>query len=158
MKRSIRFPLLGLAAAGLVVLLAVPAAAEEVPTVDLAIVSNTANVKHGHVVQYVTFTIVATNRGPDAAPTLDVYFSVALQGLENVVATCDLGISPDGIACEYHGIAPGQTLTTTVVAKLADSGDKTARLTACVQSETIITDPNTSNDCAAATLKIVGRR
>jgi len=158
MKRSIRFPLLALVGAGLVVLLAVPAAAEEVPNVDLAIVSNMANIKHGHVGQYVTFTIVATNNGPDPAPTLDVYFNVALQGLENVVGICDLGISPDGIDCEYHGIAPGQTLTTTVVAELVSTGDKTASLTACVQSETIINDPNAGNDCATATLKIVRKR
>jgi hypothetical protein len=158
MKRSIRFPLLLLIGAGLVVLLAVQAPAEEIPNVDLAIVANTANIKHGHVGEYVTFTIVATNNGPDPAPTLDVYFIVALQGLENVVAICDLGISPDGIDCEYHGIVTGQTLTTTVVATLASTGHKTASLTACVQSETIINDPNVGNDCGTATLKIVGQR
>ena len=41
--------------------LATTSAAQEVPNADLAIVSNTANVKHAKVGNEVTFTIIATN-------------------------------------------------------------------------------------------------
>ncbi len=120
--------------------------------------SNTANVKHGRVGQQVTFTIVATNNGPDSAPSLDVYDNSAVQGLQIVAEICDLGISPDTPACEYSNVPPGQTLTTTVVAEIVSSGDKTARLTSCVQSEQMINDPNIGNNCGTATLKVVGKR
>jgi hypothetical protein len=158
MKRAIRFLLLVLGSAALVGLVRLPAAAQEVPNVDLAIVSNTANIKHGHVGQQVTFTILATNNGPDSAPSLDVYDNSALHGLQIVAEICDLGISPDTPSCEYHDILPGQTLTTTVVAEIVSTGDKTASLTSCLQSEEIINDPSIGNDCGTATLKVVGKR
>jgi hypothetical protein len=156
MKRAIR--ILVLVCAAVVGLMPFPAAAQEVPNVDLAIVSNTANVKHARVGQQVIFTIVATNNGPDLALFLDVYDLSALQGLQIVDTICDLGINSDGPTCEYHDVRPGQTLTTTVVTEIVSTGDKTASLTACVQSETIINDPNVGNDCATATLKTVGKR
>jgi hypothetical protein len=158
MKRAIRILLLALVSAAPVSLLPFPAAAQEVPNVDLAIVSNTANDKHGRVGQQVTFTIVATNNGPDSAPSLDVYDNSDLQGLEIVAEICDLGISPDTPACEYHDVLPGESLTTTVVAEIISTGNKTASLTSCVQSEQLINDPNIGNDCATASLKVVGKR
>jgi uncharacterized repeat protein (TIGR01451 family) len=158
MKKAIRILLVVLVGAATVGLGPFPAAAQEVPNVDLAIVSNTANVKHGRVGQQVTFTIVATNNGPDSAPSLDVYDNSALQGLQIVTEICDLGISPDTPACEYHDVLPGQTLTTTIVAEIISTGNKTASLTSCVQSEQIINDPNIGNDCATASLKVVGKR
>ena|ERR1700693_1519058 len=157
MKRLTRI-LLVLVDAALIGLLPFPAAAQVVPSVDLAIVSNTANVKHGHVGQQVTFTILATNKGPELAPSLDVYDNSALQGLQVLEEICDLGISPDTPACEYHDVSPGQTLTTIVVAKIVSTGNKAASLTSCVQSEVLISDPNSGNNCATATLKVVGKR
>jgi hypothetical protein len=157
-KKAIRFPLLVLVSAAVVGLVPLPAAAQGVPNVDLAIVANTANIEHGHVGQQVTFAILATNNGPDSAPSLDVYDNSALQGLQIVAEICDLGISPDTPACEYHDVLPGQTLTTTVVAKIISTGNKIASLTSCVQSEQIINDPNIGNDCGTATLKVVGKR
>jgi hypothetical protein len=158
MKRAIRFVLIVLGSAALAGLAPLTAAAQAVPSVDLAIVSNTANIKHGHVGQQVIFTIVARNNGPDTAPSLDVFDNSALQGLQILAEICDLGISPDTPACEYHDILPGQTLTTKVVAMIVSTGSKTASLTSCVQSEVVINDPNGGNNCAAATLKVVGKR
>lgn len=155
MKRAIRILLL--ASAALVVLVPFPAAAQDVPNADLAIVLNTANVKHGRVGQQVTFTIVATNNGPDPAPSLDVT-ATALHGLQFVDEICDLGISADTPSCEYSNVQPGQTLTTSVVVDIVSAGDKTATLIACVTSEQPINDPTISNDCTTATLKIVGKR
>lgn len=158
MQKAIRFLLRVLVSAILAGLVPLPAAAQEVPNPDLAIVSNTANVKHGHVGQQVTFTILARNNGPDTAPNLDVYDNSALQGLRILDEICDLGISPDTPACEYSDVLPGQTLTTTVIAEIVSTGAKTASLTSCVQSGQQINDPNTGNDCASATLKVVGKR
>jgi hypothetical protein len=158
MKRAIRFVLLVLGSATLAGLAPLTAAAQAVPSVDLAIVSNTANIKHGHVGQQVIFTIVARNNGPDTAPSLDVFDNSALQGLQILAEICDLGISPDTPACEYHDILPGQTLTTKVVAMIVSTGSKTASLTSCLQSEVVINDPNGGNNCATATLKVVGKR
>jgi hypothetical protein len=144
--------------AALVGVVPLPATAQDVPNEDLAIVSNTANIKQGHVGQQVTFTIVATNNGPDSAQSLDVYDNSAVQGLQILNEICDLGISPDTPACEYSDVLPGRTLTTTVVAEIVSTGNKTARLTSCVQSEQIVNDPNIGNDCGIATLKVVGKR
>ena len=47
--------------------LAASAGAQGVPTADLAIVSNTASVKHAKVGDEVRFTIIATNNGPESA-------------------------------------------------------------------------------------------
>ncbi len=48
-----------LVGAALLTLVPVAVAAQTVPNADIAIASNTANVKHAHVGQEVTFTIVA---------------------------------------------------------------------------------------------------
>jgi uncharacterized repeat protein (TIGR01451 family) len=158
MQRAIRLYSLAFVSAALAGFVPIAAEAQAVPNVDLAIVSNTANVKHGHVGQHVTFTIIATNNGPDTAPSLDVYDNSALKGLQVVEEICDLGISPDTPACEYRNVSPGQTLTTTVIAEIVGASGKTASLTSCVQSEELINDPNSGNDCATATLKVVGKR
>jgi hypothetical protein len=157
-KRAMRILLLILVNATLAGLAPLSAAAQGGPSADLAIVSNTANVKHGHVGQLVRFTIVATNHGPDLAPSLDVIDNSGLHDLRIVDEICDLGISPDTPACEYHDVLPGQSLTTVVVAEIVSTGNKTASLTACVQSEVLIHDPSIGNDCATATLKVVGKR
>jgi uncharacterized repeat protein (TIGR01451 family) len=72
--------------------LATAIAAQPVPTADLAIVSNTASAKHAKVGDEVTFTIVSTNNGPDAADFNVMWSSDQLQ---LVSETCDLGISAD---------------------------------------------------------------
>jgi conserved repeat domain len=147
--------ILVLVSSALVVLVPYPAAAQEVPNPDLAIVSNTASVKNGHVGQQVTLTIVAINNGPDPAPSLDVN-AKALQGLQIVKVICFV-TSPDGSFCEYSNVQPGQTRTMSVVAEIVSIGSKTASLMACIADQPM-SDPNTSNDCATATLKIVGKR
>ena len=136
--------------------LAAVTAAQPVPTADLAIVSNTANVKHAKVGDDVTFTIVATNNGPDAADFNVTYSSPQLLLVHE---TCDLGISPDTPACEYGTVQPGVTLTTTVVAQVLSTGSKHGIGTGCmVEQPGFITDPNPQNNCADATVKVVGKR
>src|SRR5438034_10182171 len=124
MQRVIRLYSLALVSAAVAGLVPIAAKAQTVPNVDLAIVSNMANIKHGHVGQRVTFTIIATNNGPDTAPSLDVYDNSALQGLQVVEEICDLGISPETRACEYHNGSPGQTLNATVTPTIRRPGSK----------------------------------
>jgi uncharacterized protein DUF11 len=127
------------------------------PTADLAVVSNTVNPRHAKVGKAVTFTIVATNNGPDPAE-LDVYASRATDGLRAVELTCDRGISPDTPACEYGTLQPGETVTTILVAEVQTADRKHASDTACVQSEEQIIDPVASNECATSTLRVTGKR
>ena len=155
MKRTISILFfVGTALFGLV---PVRAAAQEVPTADMAIVSNTANVKHAHVGQQVSFTIVAINNGPDLVEVLAVTYT-SVQNLQPVDEICDLGISADSPSCEYSTVQPGQARTTIVVAEIVDTGAKIASLTACVTALDPTNDPNGANNCATATLKIVGKR
>jgi uncharacterized repeat protein (TIGR01451 family) len=155
MKHTIsRLVLLG---AALLPLVPGPASAQVVPNADLAIVSNQADVKHAHVGQQVTFTIVATNHGPDPVVSLYVTYT-DLEGMQFVDEICDFGISADTPSCEYANIAAGQTVTTRVIAEIVSTGNKTASATACVSSGDVINDPNPTNDCATATVKVVGKR
>lgn len=135
--------------------LATTSAAQEVPNADLAIVSNTANVKHAKVGTEVTFTIIATNHGPDAA---ELNVTWASEQMQLVSETCDLGISADTPACEYGIVEPNQSRTTIVVVEVI-TGSKHAVSTAClVEQAGFINDPDSQNNCAAATVKIVGMR
>jgi hypothetical protein len=142
--------------AAVMALLPFPAAAQEVPNADLAILSNAANVKHGHVGQQVTFTILATDKGPDAIPNL--FVNATFQGLELVEELCDLGVSADTPSCEYSDILPGQIVTTTVIARIVRTGGKTAALRVCVSSPDQINDTDASNDCVTSTVRVIGRR
>jgi uncharacterized repeat protein (TIGR01451 family) len=132
------------------------ASAEGIPTADLAVVSKTADVSHAKIGDLITFTIVATNNGPDVAE-LDVVEDLPA-ALAFVSHECDRGISPDGPFCEYGFLQPGETVTTTLVALVLATDAKYATNTACVLSEQAITDTDTSNDCASVTVKIVGKR
>ncbi len=134
-------------------------AAEGIPTVDLAIVSKTADVTRAHPNQLVTYTIVATNYGPDVAPSLDVTDLVDYQnsGLRFVDETCDQGVSADTPSCEYQNIAPGETVTTVVTVRvLRHSRLRSATNQACVSAEDTVTDLDQTNDCLTVTLPLVG--
>lgn len=143
------FVLLGLAPAA-------AAQGEVVPTADLAVVSNTASVRHAKIGDKITFTIVATNNGPDA---VDFNVMWSSQELPLVFESCDRGISADTPACEYGVVEPGVTLTSTVVAQVVGTGGKYATGTACmVEQSGLLNDPVQQNNCAAATVRVVGKR
>jgi uncharacterized repeat protein (TIGR01451 family) len=132
------------------------------PTVDLAILSKTANVSRAHPGQQVTFTIVAANLGPDTAPSLDVTDLVDFQPsrLQLVDESCDEGVSPDTPSCEYTDVASGETVTTTVTVRvlkhLKHSKLKVATNEACASSEQEVIDTNSANDCLTVTLPLTG--
>lgn len=131
------------------------------PTVDLAILSKTADVSRAHPGQSVTFTIIAANLGPDTALSLDVTDLADLQPsrLQLVGESCDQGVSPDTPSCEYTDIAPGETVTTTVVVQvLRHSRLKVATNEACATSEQEVIDTNSANDCLTVSLPLTGSK
>lgn len=140
-----------LAAIGLVL----PAlAGAQAGNTDLALVSITASAKHAKVGDQVTFTIVATNNGPDAGD-FNVYFSS--DQLHLVSMTCDFGISADTPACEYGTRQEGVTPVTTVVAEVMATGSKQAVATGCTVGA-VGADPNPGNDCADVSVKVIGKK
>jgi uncharacterized repeat protein (TIGR01451 family) len=158
MKRPIF--VLFLLAAAFIALVPRAAAAQVVPNADLAIVANSADIRHGHVGQEITFTIVAINNGPDAVVNFFVR-AVSLQNLHLVQEICDFGVSPDRPNCEYSNVQPGEELTTRVVAEIVAPSGKSnhiAALEACASSGSPINDPNPGNNCATAMVRIVGKR
>jgi uncharacterized repeat protein (TIGR01451 family) len=142
------------------------ARADVVPTADIAVVSQSADVRHAQVGDQVTFTVVATNNGPDAVD-LNVVEDPALlypgqfppSGFQLVSEQCDRGISPDTPACEYGSVLPGETVTTLITTTLEPTTAKDAPNTVCVFSwNGPINDANQSNDCLTTTVRAVGKR
>jgi uncharacterized repeat protein (TIGR01451 family) len=126
-------------------------------TADLAVLSNAASERHAKVGEEVTFTILATNNGPEPAE-LDVDTTQATNSLSVLSVTCDRGISADTPFCEYGTLRPGEMVTTRILVEVQATGSKQASDTACVLSEQAIIDPNLSNECATGTVRIIGKR
>lgn len=124
---------------------------------DLAIVSNTPSVGQAAIGQEVTFTIVATNYGPDPSELFDTSSKVT-DGLLPGSLTCNdnLGPTPDGANCEYSLVQPGETVTDTLVAQVQDTDSLYASDVACVSSgePNIYGDLDLSNNCGVATVAI----
>ena len=153
--------------------------ADVVPkNVDLAIVSNTANVRHAKVGQEVIFTIVATDNGPDVTDSLFVNTDPEPPNLAPASILCNprrgecdlymicdrppplLGPSPDTPSCEFGEPHLGELLTVKAAFVVLATGSKRASFRACVTSPEFPppNDPNPANDCATASIKIVGKR
>jgi hypothetical protein len=147
-------------------------AAQGLPTADLAIVSNTANVRHAKVGQEVIFTIVATDYGPDVTTEVHVQTAVALRSIaegpeicdrfgECSTVICDRSLplpvpSADTPDCEFDiDVHVGELYTARAAFTVLGTGSKYASETACVTWPR--NDPNPANDCATATVKIIGR-
>ena len=143
-------------------------------TADLAIISNTASARHARVGDDVTFTITARNNGPDAAD-----FVVELVGASGGVVVqwpSDDGpcyraafasfngangfFSADGGACEYGVVYPGEEVAAYwLEQRVSADSAKRQTLSACVTTTgPPLNDPDPTNDCSTATVKIVGRR
>ncbi len=116
-----------------------------------------------HVVrlgQNVTFTVKATNLGPDPAPFVDIVHNFPGQ-FRLVSLTCDLGTSADTPNCEYSLIEPGQTLVSTLVVTPNPDARPHRRelvVTANYQFENIDTiDPNSTNNQSSVEVLWAGR-
>jgi len=123
-------------------------------------VTITANRDKAMPGQLITYTVVATNLGPDNAIFVDVIHSLPDQ-LQFISLTCDKGTSPDTPFCEYTTLAAGESVTSILVATpIADPGKhpKQVTTTARVGLETTDSvDPNATNDLASVAIKLIGK-
>jgi hypothetical protein len=156
---------------------AVAGAAQEPPGADVAIVSNTANVRHAKVGHAVIFTIVATFNGPDVTAAL---FGNTDPEPPNLVPAsilcdrfgecgnyliCDRSLplpvpSADTPSCEFTEAHMGELVTAKAAFVVRASGGKYASFRACATLPDYPpgSDPNPTSDCATASVKIVGKR
>ena len=130
------------------------------PAADLSItmVADQSQVKLG---QNITYTVTATNLGPDAALLVGVNHGLSDQ-LNFVSVTCGRGISSDGPFCEYLILEPGESVVSTLVATprpdLRIYERKIVTATATIAFETADTvDSNTGNNWASVTVKVIGK-
>ena len=125
----------------------------DLPQADLGVtVSESADpVTEGHAV---TYTIELTNHGPDTAR------GVALTNIVSPPADASWSLSTDGgmdcssgsgLGCTEATIAPGDTRTLRITARLNEPG--TLRSSAHVRSDTA--DPDTSNDNASESTTVI---
>jgi uncharacterized repeat protein (TIGR01451 family) len=153
-------------------------AAEEPANPDVAIVSNTANVRHAKVGQVVIFTIVVTFSGPEVVPNIFVNTDPEPPNLAPASILCNprrgecgyymicdrppplLGPSPDTPSCEFGEPHLGELLTVKAAFVVQAGGGKYASFRACATLPDFPpgSDPNPDNDCATASVKIVGKR
>jgi uncharacterized repeat protein (TIGR01451 family) len=134
-----------------------PALAQGSTDISVTITANRDKARPG---QLITYTVVATNLGPDDAIFVDVVHRLPDQ-LQFISLTCDKGTSPDTPACEYTTLAAGESATSILVATpRADPGKhpKLVTTTAHIVFETTDSvDPDTSNNAASVAIKLIGK-
>jgi uncharacterized repeat protein (TIGR01451 family) len=138
-------------------------AAQNVSDISVTIVADQSKVKMG---EDITYTVTATNLGPDDAIFVDVGFSLPDQ-LNLVSMTCDRGISPDTPFCEYSTLAAGETVVSTLVATPTPGSliyDRKDTVTAniffeidCSYDPNCTFDPDLSNNSASLITKLIGK-
>ena len=110
--------------------------------------------------QSVTYTVTATNDGPDEATFVEIAFQIPDQ-LSLVSLSCGLGISPDGPFCEYSSLPTGATVDSTLIATPKPTAAVRSRiLTASVSTlfENIgAVDPAPTNNAASVKIKLIGK-
>ena len=131
--------------------------AQAVDDISIKIVADRDIVKPA---QKITYTITATNFGPDDAVFVDLAFEISDQ-LFIVSMSCDQGISPDGPFCEYSSLPSGASVVSRLVAtpkSTAHIRDRTVRTVASILFETLDTfDPDTSNNTDTVKTRLIGR-
>ncbi|MGG5258682.1 CARDB domain-containing protein [Phycicoccus avicenniae] len=120
------------------------------PSADVA-VTKTVSPTRPVPGQQVTFTLTVRNTGPSeaAAVTLSDQVAAALTGVtaRTTAGTCTVG-TDNLIGCSVGAVAPGGTVTVTVVGTLDPAFTGTLSNTATVASPT--PDPDTNNNSATA--------
>jgi len=133
-------------------------AAQNVSDLSVTVVADKNRVKIG---EYITYTVTATNLGPDAALLVGVSHGLSDQ-LNFVSLTCDRGISSDGTFCEYAALNPGETVVSTFVATPNPNDRNSDRniliMTAGIAFETTdAIDSNRGNNLMSVSARLVGR-
>lgn len=108
--------------------------------------------------QDVSYTVVATNLGPDDATFVDIALKLPDQ-LKIVSMTCDLGTSPDGTFCEYSSLPAGSRVTSILTATPntgfpSHSGLVRTSATATFENPGTL-DPNLRNNSGSVRTRLV---
>lgn len=131
-------------------------AASSTTDISVTIVADKSSVRPGEVI---TYTVTATNLGPDSANFVDVIHSLPDQ-LSLVSLTCAKGTSPDTPFCEYTVFESGETLVSTLVATpnaIAKNRVRNVTTIASIGFETTDTvDPNSNNNSASVMVRLIG--
>ena len=139
-------------------------AAQNVADLSVTVVADKARAKIG---ENITYTVTATNLGPDPAILVSVNHGLPDQ-LNFVSLSCDRGISSDGTSCEYLTLEPGESVVSTLVTTpnpSAQNHERDGITTAAVSLEVdcnydpanCTLDPNSGNNLASVTVKLIGR-
>jgi len=131
-------------------------AAKTTNDISVKIVADRGTLRPG---QQITYTVTATNLGPDAAAFVDVVHDLSSE-LTFVSLTCDRGISSDGSFCEYSLLESGASVVSTLVAKpkSAHPHNKNATTSVHIVFETLDTyDPHTRNNQASVRTRLTGK-
>jgi uncharacterized repeat protein (TIGR01451 family) len=132
-------------------------AAQNVSDLSVTVVADKNRVKIG---ENITYTVTATNLGPDPAILVGVSHGLSDQ-LNFVSLSCD-GISSDGTFCEYAILEPGKSVVSTFVATPNPNDQPRDRnlliMTANIAFETTdAVDPDRGNNLASFTVRLTGR-
>jgi uncharacterized repeat protein (TIGR01451 family) len=123
------------------------------PAADLAVVKT--GPANGHVGQAITYTIKATNNGPQAASGVTITDSLPKNAGFGSVTTTQGSCAPKPqqqiVVCNVASIASGATVTVTLVVKPTTKGNFTD--TAAV-SATSPNDPVSTNNTSSVTTKV----
>ena len=132
-------------------------AAQNTSDISVTITANKIKVKPG---EDVTYTVIATNHGPNTAFFVDVMHGLSDQ-LNVVSMTCDRGISADGPFCEYSNLDSGESVVSTLVATpkaAAINRERNLITTAQITFETPDTaDSESNNNSASVMVKLIGK-
>ena len=133
-------------------------AAQNTADVSVTLIANKSRVKVG---ENITYTVTATNHGPDAALLVFVYHGLSDQ-LNFVSVTCDRGISSDGPFCEYSVLEPGESVVSIFIATpnpdIQNQERNALTATAVTSFESADTlDSNRGNNWASVTVRLIGR-
>lgn len=128
--------------------------AQTTDDISIKIVADRGAVAPG---QRVTYTLTATNLGPDDAVFVDTVFKISDQFVV-ISLTCDQSISPDGPFCEYSSLPAGASVVSTLVVtpkSTAHMRPHTVKTVASISLETADTfDPNLINNTATVRTRI----
>ena len=133
-------------------------AAQNTADLSISMVADKSRVKIG---ENIVYTVTATNLGPNDALFVGVYHGLPDQ-LNFVSLTCAGGISSSGAFCEYPILTPGASVVSTLIVTprpdLRNYERKSLTATAVLSSQTGDTvDPNSSNNLASVTIKLIGK-
>jgi uncharacterized repeat protein (TIGR01451 family) len=133
-------------------------AAQNVSDLSITMVADHSRVKVG---ENITYTVTASNLGPDPALFVGVTHGLADQ-LNFVSVTCDRGISSDGPFCEYSILEPGESVVSIFIVTpnpdIQNQDRNALTATATISPQTADTiDSNSGNNWASVTVRLIGR-